>query len=215
MKPAIIFDLDGTLWDATKTVAESWQEVGRRTFGPSFSLTAEDAMGLMGLTIDEIAKKISLADFDEEEMKTFAHRCASFEIDYLNEHPGDLYEQEEEILSKLNKDYDLYIVSNCENGYIETYLHALKHPEVFKGFLCHGDTKERKGITIRTLLRKCGNFAAIYVGDTEKDEKETRFAGIPFVHASYGFGKAIAPDASIRKLSELIEIAPRIFEQNR
>ena len=44
---------------------------------------------------------------------------------------------------------------------------------------------------------------AVYIGDTEGDEKATRFAGIPFVWAKYGFGKALSPDAVLNDIKEL------------
>ena len=44
---------------------------------------------------------------------------------------------------------------------------------------------------------------AVYVGDTELDELSARHAGIPFIHAAYGFGIAQHPDAIIHNPEEL------------
>ena len=44
---------------------------------------------------------------------------------------------------------------------------------------------------------------AIYIGDTQGDEKETHLAGLPFIHAAYGFGKANNPEGVINDFSEL------------
>lgn len=210
---AIIFDLDGTLWDATKTIAEAWQIVGRKELDPSFTVTQEKAKGFMGWSIYEISDLLAAKGRSVEEMRTFSQRCADFELELLEKEPGILYEGEEEVLSLLAKEYSLYVVSNCQNGYIETYLHSLSHPEVFKGHLCHGDTGQRKGITIQTLMKKHGICEAIYVGDTKKDEIETHFAGLPFVFASYGFGEAISPEGKISSLKELPKVAAALFEQ--
>ena len=46
----ILFDLDGTLWDSAQAVAESWNEVFRRTDPALPTLTAEDIHRVMGLT---------------------------------------------------------------------------------------------------------------------------------------------------------------------
>ena len=46
--------------------------------------------------------------------------------------------------------------------------------------------------------------SAVYVGDTEGDEKASRYAGIPFIYAAYGFGKAVSPDAVIKSIEELL-----------
>lgn len=47
--------------------------------------------------------------------------------------------------------------------------------------------------------------SAVYVGDTEGDENAAHTAGIPFIHAAYGFGKAKNPEGRIQSLSNLIE----------
>ena len=41
------------------------------------------------------------------------------------------------------------------------------------------------------------------MGDTLGDELSAREAGIPFFHAAYGFGKAEAPDRTLRTFSDL------------
>ena len=41
------------------------------------------------------------------------------------------------------------------------------------------------------------------MGDTEADEAACRDAGVPFVHAAYGFGTAHAPFAVVRAPAEL------------
>ena len=41
------------------------------------------------------------------------------------------------------------------------------------------------------------------MGDTRQDETSAREAGVPFIYASYGFGKAEEADAVIKALGEL------------
>ena len=66
-----------------------------------------------------------------------------------------------------------------------------------------GRTGRGKGENIRLLMDRNGIEAAAYVGDTQGDERSAREAGIPFIHAAYGFGTAQAPDAVIRDIAEL------------
>ena len=51
---------------------------------------------------------------------------------------------------------------------------------------------------------------AVYVGDTAGDEAAARGAGIGFIHASYGFGRAEAPDAVLRRFTELPNVLDTI-----
>ena len=62
-----------------------------------------------------------------------------------------------------------------------------------------------KGSNIKLIMERNGIKNAVYIGDTEGDERASRAAGIPFIYAAYGFGKAIQPDAVIAKITELPE----------
>ena len=44
---------------------------------------------------------------------------------------------------------------------------------------------------------------AVYIGDTAGDEEAARYAGIHFIWAGYGFGKAMSPDAALTDIGEL------------
>ena len=55
-KQGIIFDMDGTLWDSAANVAESWNEAIRQDGRLNKALTETDIKGVMGKTMDVIAK---------------------------------------------------------------------------------------------------------------------------------------------------------------
>lgn len=209
---SLIFDLDGTLWDSTKVVAESWSECGKKYFGSGFSITQQDVKAQMGLPMEEIARNIARIAPDLEKGEKWAAEAFDYEVAYLQNHHGELFQNEEETLLRLKESgYGLYIVSNCQKGYIEDYLSALTHPEVFSGFLCYGDTHLPKHGTIALLMRKHGLVDAAYIGDTFGDERETRLAGLPFFFASYGFGKADSPDETLQKFDDLPLICRKRF----
>ena len=63
-----------------------------------------------------------------------------------------------------------------------------------------------KGENIRLVMERNRFPQAIYVGDTQKDQDAARLAGIPFIHAAYGFGRVQSPDAVIRSLAELPDV---------
>ena len=200
---AVIFDLDGTLWDATEQVAESWEIVLRKYVDPTIVFTAANAKELMGLTMEEIGRRLSADWFDEETKARFIDECFSYEVEYLASHPGRLFEKEIETLQKLKESgYSLFIVSNCQKGYIENFL-PLMPKGLFSGILCHGDTNLSKGKTILALMAKHEIKEGVYVGDTAGDETATREAGLPFIHAAYGFGKAEALGESIEAIVDL------------
>ena len=99
-----------------------------------------------------------------------------------------------------------YIVSNCQAGYIEVFLEATGLGHYFKGHLCPGDTGKAKADNIRTIIEQNHLQHAVYVGDTDGDYKATREAGIPFVHAAYGFGQTENPDYTITSPMDLVTL---------
>ena len=202
MKPALIFDLDGTLWDSTLQVTEAWKIVGQKMFGPSFDLSVDKVRSLMGKTMDEIKNELTPFDADAKSRNSFGDECFLYENEYLSAHPGSLFPRELETLSLLARDYDLYIVSNCQFGYIETFLPLVPNG-MFRGYRCFDDTKKAKEFTIRFLVDEFRIQRALYIGDTAKDEKASRAAGVGFVHASYGFGSAESPDATADSFESL------------
>lgn len=212
MRKALIFDLDGTLWDSSFQVAEAWNEVLSAYSPSSPLLTRDDVLAQMGLVMEDIARNITPPTLEEEKREQFIIDCFRREIDFLSIHPGHLFDKEEETLALLKqKGFPLFIVSNCQSGYIETYLKALKAP-YFSGHLCFDDTKKPKSVTIRTLMERHSIQDAFYIGDTATDEQACKEAGVPFLFASYGFGKASCPLASLETIASLPEVLESLGE---
>lgn len=201
MVDSIIFDLDGTLWDATYGMTESWNGVLEKK-GYDFRLTRELVMSAMGLPVEGIADTV-LYNIPEKETRMEVIRlCFDAEEEWLAAHGGILMEGLEDTLKELKKDYKLYIVSNCQDGYIQVFLEAHKMQEYFDGFICAGDSGMSKGQNNLLLMRREGLKAPVYVGDTEGDMNSAIEAEIPFVFCRFGFGKAEC-EHNIDKLSQL------------
>ena len=98
----------------------------------------------------------------------------------------------------------MYIVSNCQSGYIEVCMESLGITKDIKDYACYGDNKVSKGENIRLLMERNGVKNAVYVGDTQGDADACRMAGIPMIFATYGFGKVEAPEYQIDKFAELL-----------
>lgn len=187
---SIIFDLDGTLWDSSENVARSWNRTIETSKIPGLGrvkLDGADIRGVMGLTMDVIAAKFfpKLSPVAQMELM---EKCAENENDFLAGCGGKIYDREGEVLEKLSESHRLFIVSNCQQGYIETYLEYSGFERFFTDYLCWGDTGLTKGETIAELMRRRKITSAAYVGDTSSDRQAAKKAGIPFVHACYGFG---------------------------
>ena len=202
MNKAIIFDFDGTLWDATGCSVDIWNRVFDKHKEVNIRMTQEISSGLMGKTMPEIGAAL-FPEMTEEARMKIVDDFGEEEVRFLFEHGAVLYDGVEETLSALVQNYDLYIVSNCQDGYVPAFLHAHKLERHFKDIEMSGRTGMDKGRNIKLILERNGICDAVYVGDTEGDETAARYAGIPFIWAAYGFGKAKAPDRVIQNISEL------------
>ena len=199
----LLFDLDGTLWDSAANVAEAWNVIFKREDPSLPKLTKDDVHSVMGLTMKEIQDRLH-PSLPENRRAAVFDECCRYEVEYLREHGGDPYPDLRPVMEKLiSEGYKLGIVSNCQCGYVDAFLTAADVRDLF----CDYEEWERtglvKGENIRLVMRRNSFDKAIYIGDTRKDQDAAILAGIPFIHAAYGFGTVTNPDAVIHSLSEL------------
>ncbi|NLZ48582.1 MAG: HAD family hydrolase [Clostridiales bacterium] len=202
---SIIFDLDGTLWDSTEGVLESWNQTMEKFSEIRKELTVEDIKGVMGLTIEDIAVKL-FPDLDDRQRLNIIKQCCEDECKLLEVKGGVLFPKLEEVLKELSKKYKLFIVSNCQCGYIEAFFKAHKLEEYFVDFENPGRTGLTKGENIKLVMERNNLKSSIYVGDTAGDQKAAKVAGIPFIYARYGFGEVNEYDYIMDSFEELLEI---------
>lgn len=202
---SIIFDLDGTLWDSRDVVVKAWNKALKEHKEIDKILTKEDFKGVMGLQIKEIGIKF-FPDLNENMRQTILKECCEVEGQYLTKQGGMLYEKLEETLEVLSKKYKLFIVSNCQAGYIESFYEYHKLQKYFVDFENPGRTGLSKGENIKLVIERNNLINPVYVGDTDGDHKAAKFAGVPFVFASYGFGEVSHFDYEINRFSGLLEL---------
>lgn len=211
MKKGIIFDMDGTLWDSAEGVAKSWMEVLAEEYPELPEITEGDIQAVMGKTMDVIARLLFPTLTEEKQMEVL-DKCCIRENDYLAEHGGVLYPELENTLAKLQKDYNLYIVSNCQSGYIEAFLQHYDFEKYFEDIECYGNNEFSKGENIKLIVERNNLDKAVYVGDIQGDYEATMEAGLPFIHAAYGFGTISADVPAIQKFSDLPETVKEILK---
>jgi phosphoglycolate phosphatase len=201
---SIIFDLDGTLWDSTGSVVNLWNQTLSKYKEVKGFLTVDNIRNVSGLEMHDIAAKF-FPYLKEEKRLEIVEDCGKNECAYLAKHGGILYGRLEETLNNLSKKYKLFIVSNCQSGYIESFLKFHKLHKYFTDFECPGNTGLTKGENIKLIIKRNNLNNPVYVGDTELDLKSARYAGIPFIYARYGFGKVKEYDYVIDSFDELLK----------
>lgn len=207
MKKGLIFDMDGTLWDSSANVAKSWSEVVRLQGLNRSEITQQQIMSVMGKTMDVIADTL-FGDLEKDKRMKLLEDCCNNENAYLERNGGELYPALEETLKKLKEKYHLYIVSNCQSGYIEAFFKYYGFEKYFDDIECYGNNLKQKGQNIALVVERNGLEKACYVGDIQSDYDATMEAGLSFIHAKYGFGtiNANVPElVAFKDLPELLE----------
>lgn len=202
---ALIFDLDGTLWDSTATVAKAWQSAKGEFEYVKEDISAETVAGIAGMAYDAIFTHL-FPYLEQERLAPFKKRCSELEIAVINEEGGNLYPGVKTLIPRLAERYKLFIVSNCQNGYIELFLKHSGLEKCFTGHACYGTKTQPKAENIRDIVRDFALKNAAYIGDTTGDANSAAQAGLPFLFVSYGFGKVEGKQiASFDSFAELTE----------
>ncbi len=200
----IIFDMDGTIWDSRVQVCESWNQafdelqIDKR-------IDVEELSGYMGLPMDELGRKL-FPKLSDQEIGSILESCYAIGNRDLYEKGAILYPGLEETILELYKNKRLFIVSNCQSGYIEAFLHAHKMEEYFEDLECYGNTELSKDKNIELIVDRNLLKNPVYVGDTQGDANAAGKAGVPFIYASYGFGEVKHYQEKIEKVSDILDL---------
>ena len=200
----VIFDLDGTLWETEKITYKTANAVAKK-YNLGKEITIDTVRKTMGCTFAEAAYNY-IPELEKEERERIFSEILALTCKILEEFGGNVYSRLEATLKTLEKDYKLAIVSNCGDGYIESFLSSSKLSNYFVDYMAAAKYKVSKADAIRKVMERNSISAAIYVGDTVKDYEASQGAEIEFIQAKYGFGDDLNTEYSIRDISELPKV---------
>ena len=185
----LILDVDGTIWNTTGIVAEAWNKTIDDNFPKVAHVTAEILKGQFGKTMDVIADNL-FGVLTSAEKKVLMEQCCIYEQKALLENTVDItYDGVLNTLNKLSAKLPIFIVSNCQSGYIELVMEKNRITSLIKDFECFGNNGKSKGENIKLIVERNGLKNPVYVGDTQGDYEACKEADVPFIWAAYGFGK--------------------------
>jgi phosphoglycolate phosphatase len=199
---AIVFDLDGTLWDTSVSCAVAWNRVLARHRIPFRAITEHDVRGVTGRPHEECIRAV-FAGLDEAHIATLAAETQIEDNQAIAELGGQLFVDVDAGIRRLAAHYPLYIVSNCQSGYIETFFQWSRLGGCFRDFECWGNTDLPKPQNLRVLIDRNQLRHPVFVGDTPGDQTAARACSIPFLHVSYGFGQCDSPTPTFQSFTAL------------
>jgi len=199
----LIFDLDGTLWDSTAACADAWNSALKRVDIERAPLTPEDIGKMMGLPIAKIFEKF-FPEINQDKREIAARECFKEQLEIILKMGAILYPGVQAGLLHLSGKYPLFIVSNCQQPYLDTFFRHSGLKYLFKDTECHGNTRRPKGENIKLLVERNSLQKPVYVGDTAGDQEAAMLAGVPYFHVNYGFGVNSKPCIQFDSFNELV-----------
>jgi len=197
---ALIFDLDGTLWNVNKCCTDAWNMV-LGDLGYERRITLEEMNSVTGMPMDEIMKAL-LPGINHDHNELYA-KFNSKEEELIGKQGTLLYTGMQEGIAKLSDHFRIFIVSNCQGWYLNKFLDYSGIRDRFSGWDCYGDSGIEKHRMIPGIMEKHGIKEAVYIGDTLHDRDSALLCCIDFIHMTYGFGGPIEGETSFGKFEEL------------
>ena len=202
----IILDIDGTLWNTTGVVAKAWNKAIADCGFDADQVNASGLQKEFGKPMNVIADDLWPA-LTQEQKDLLMKQCCVREQEALKENHEDIsYPAVRDTIKALAQKFRLYIVSNCQSGYIELTMEKNKIADYIKDHECYGDTGMGKADNLRLLVERNFIREPLYVGDTQGDADACREAGVKFVWASYGFGSVQEFAAKIDRFDQLLDL---------
>lgn len=200
---SLIFDMDGTLWDAVPSYCKIW-EYTLDEFGlGDIKVTREELDRLMGKPVDVLVDTIVTRHVDRTR---FLAALDANEDRLMPVLGGRLYPGVKETIRELARDHKLFMVSNCSPKGAVNFMAYSGLTDCFTDSLTYGQTHVGKDVNIATLVSRYGLASPLYVGDTQGDADASHRAGVPIAWAAYGFGHVSDPDYIIKEFSNLIKL---------
>ena len=199
-------DIDGTLWNTTGVVAKAWNKA---IADCGFDAALVNASGLQkefGKPMNVIADDL-WPNLSQEQKKILMKQCCVREQEAIESNTKDItFPAVRDTIKALAKKFNLYIVSNCQAGYIELTMRKNGIEPCVRDHECYGNTGLGKADNLRLLVRRNGIKAPVYIGDTQGDADACREAGVKFVWAGYGFGSVQEFAAKVDRFDQLLDL---------
>lgn len=128
----------------------------------------------------------------------------SYERSFVESDGGEAYPSVVDGVETLARQYRLFLVSNCQDWYLEAFWKHIPVQSFFEGWDCHGMSGISKAEMLEGIVVRHELGEAIYIGDTMGDAQASEAAGMDFGFVSYGFGSVAGADLTFASFGDLL-----------
>ncbi len=200
---SLIFDMDGTLWDAVDSYCQIWDITFEQCGVKREAVTRDLLMKYMGRHLEDITAALAPEMSDCED---FLERLNTNERTMMPVLSGRFYPAVQETIQTLAKGRKLFMVSNCGSHGLENFIDLAGIRPYITEALSHGGTGLPKDKNIADLIARYKLNTPYYVGDTQGDSDAAHAAGAKMIFCAYGFGKVTNAEHSIDSFAQLAEL---------
>ena len=183
---SLIFDMDGTLWNATESYAKVWNATCHE-FDMEADFKGSDLEHFMGMSIESIMEHL-LGNNMIVDRSAFLSLLGKKEEEMMPTLGGVLYPGVKDALERLHGNFRLFMLSNCSPRGLVNFVNYTGTAHFFDGLLTQGERQVSKSENLRYMASKYSLKCPVYVSDTHADCDQAHEAGMLFVHADWGFG---------------------------
>ncbi len=210
MLNAIVFDIDGTLWQTGSSYIYAYHKLCD-FYGIEQRATDNEIKDCLGIKIEQVLEKL----FPSIEDKTvLTNQALDSSIEYLLTHSESCcFEGVTELLKALSEKYEIYLISNCPKKYADTFVHISGTGDYIKNIFTIEDGEKNENIE-KIASALAGKM--LFVGDSPEDyealfDRYTQY----FCYAKYGYKTCEQYDYAINKPLDLMEIVEKINIKER
>jgi phosphoglycolate phosphatase len=199
---SLIFDMDGTLWDAVDSYCKVWDKTFA-DFGIDVPpVKREELLMHMGRHLEDMVRDFAPDFRDHDE---FTRQLDRNEQEMMPVLGGRLYPGAAETIKALSSKVKVLMVSNCGSCGLVNFANFTGLKPYITAHASHGSTGLDKTDNIIKLVREYGLKQPWYVGDTQGDSDHAHKAGVKMIFCTYGFGHVTDPDYTINDIRELAD----------
>ncbi len=217
----LIFDLDGTLADTSKDIADAINHA-LKPFGQR-RYSVEETKAMVGSGISKLLESLTPADPPfppsvkgrrESAKELVTRRFFEFYSEHLLDNTS-AYPYVKETLSSLG-DYRKVVLSNKRTAFSREILEGLGLLEYFGAVFGSDSVREKKPspVPVLDILKEfhVSRDEAIIIGDSNYDVEAGKAAGVRIIGVTYGFRSIEflkGADIIIESFDELLKVIPR------
>ena len=143
----------------------------------------------------------------EQSARTVAMKAASDNAKrVIDEFGGKIYDGAAEIISELSAVTQVFIVSNCDDWYLEAFFRHSELQRYMAGYDCFGMSRVSKSLMLKNMTGVNNLVNPVYIGDTHSDFEAAQEANADFIFAEYGFGVLDQECMRIKKPTDLRKV---------